>query len=389
MKSYLFMSIGFIALMIMAACSPNTTPASPPSPALPAPVSAPTSNLSPVRQAQGEPPTSQNAAWEKVVEAARKEGQVTVYSYNLTGDIGLAMSRAFKDRYGIHVDIITGKGAEFIQRLRTEKRIGGIVGDVMDNNPANVKLLKAEGLTAGVADELAALHDKNIWVADIVGLDPVDKHLIGFNFTTYGAWINTNLVKPGEEPKEWKDYLDPKWKGKMLATNPTTSAGLLNLFIPLLREKVVDEEYIKALYKQDLRFSSNYPDDAALLSRGERAITFSATDSVYSQFIAQGAPIKNIDRDGTVMSLTVVSAINGGPHPNAAKVFINWFISPEGQTVWCKAASVGSVRKDVTDFRPEAGRIKPKRPVLTTNEDADEAAKLFQQQWLNKLWGRQ
>ena len=299
------------------------------------------------------------------------------------------MSQAFKDRYGIHVDIITGKGAEFIQRLRTEKRIGGIVGDVIDNNPANIKLLKGEGLTTGVANELQALQDKNVWVADILGLDPQDKHLIGFNFTTYGAWINTNLVKPGEEPKDWKDYLDPKWKGKMLATNPTTSAGLLNIFIPLLREKVIDEDYIKALYKQDIRYSSNYPDDAAMLSRGERAITFSATDSVYSQFIAQGAPIKNIDRDGTVMSLTVVSAINGGPHPNAAKVFINWFISPEGQTVWAKAASVGSVRKDVTDFRPEAGRIKPKRPVITTNEDTDDAAKLFQQQWLNKLWGRQ
>jgi len=301
----------------------------------------------------------------------------------------LAISRAFNERYGIHVDIITGKGAEFIQRLLTEKRIGGIVGDVIDNNPANVKLLKGEGLTTGIADELPVLRDKNIWVADILGLDPQDKHLLGFNFSTYGPWINTNLVKPGDEPKDWKDYLDPRWKGKMLATNPTTSAGLLNIFIPLLREKAIDEDYIKALYKQDIRFSSNYPDDAAMLSRGERSITFSATDSVYAQFIAQGAPIKSIERDNTVLTLTVVAAISGAPHPNAARLFANWFLSPEGQTVWAKAASVGSVRKDVTDFRPEAARIKVRNPIITTNEDTDLAAKLFQQQWLNKLWGRQ
>mgnify|MGYP001564957151 FL=1 len=267
--------------------------------------------------------------------------------------------------------------------------MGSILADVCDNNATNAKTMKKEGLTKSVAGELPVLREKGVWVADVLGIDPQDKHLISFNFTIYSPWVNTRLVKSGEEPKVWKDLLDPKWKGKMIATDTTTSPGLYQSFVPLIREKVVDTEFLKALYNQDLRFSSTIQDEAGLLARGDRAISIRGNDSVYSRYINEGAPIKIIDlSDGVVLSVISVVAFEGSPHPNAAKVFLNWLMSPEGQTAYGKPASAASARKDVPNFLPEAARLTPKNPILLTSEDTDESTKLFRERWLDKLWGR-
>ena len=381
------MVMGISVMLLVLACYPQA-----------APQQASTSTNAPVPQTLGTQgaaptsnfplPTSQDAAWQKIVEAAQKEGKLTIYSSNFTGDIGIALNRSFKEKYGIQLDIITGRGAEFIERLKTEKRMGALVGDLHDGNAANTKLMKEQGLTVGIAGELPVLREKDVWVADILRIDPQDKHLISFNFILYSPYVNTNIVKSGEEPKVWRDYLDPKWKGTMVAVNPTTSAGLFNQFVPLMREKVIDEDFLKALYKQDLRFSRTLEDEATLLSRGERSISISGNNISFSRYISEGAPIRAVEfSHGTVLSAILV-AFDGAPHPNAAKVFINWLLSPEGQTIWGKGNSVASVRKDVSNFLPQAAQVTPKRFILSTAEDGDEVAKLFTERWLDKLWGR-
>ena len=379
--NYAVLLVGMAVLMVISACTPGSTPTPTPAAPTPASTSIPTSNVS--------PPTSQDPAWDKIVEAAKKEGKLTIYSFNFVGDTGISIAKAFKEKYGITVEIITGRGAEFTERLKTEKRMGSILADVCDNNATNAKTMKKEGLTKSVAGELPVLREKGVWVADVLGIDPQDKHLISFNFTIYSPWVNTRLVKSGEEPKVWKDLLDPKWKGKMIATDTTTSPGLYQSFVPLIREKVVDTEFLKALYNQDLRFSSTIQDEAGLLARGDRAISIRGNDSVYSRYINEGAPIKIIDlSDGVVLSVISVVAFEGSPHPNAAKVFLNWLMSPEGQTAYGKPASAASARKDVPNFLPEAARLTPKNPILLTSEDTDESTKLFRERWLDKLWGR-
>ena len=371
-----------VALLALVSCAPKGTP---PTFSTPAPVIIPVPQTS-------QPPkavTPEEAAWAKVVEAAKKEGTLTTYSYNFVGDVGINMTRAFKERYGITLEIVTGRGAEFGERLKTEKRIGQMVADMTDGSALFVENMKVEGLTTSLAGELPVLREKDAFFADIFGVDPEYKHLIAFNFSTFTPWINTNLVKPGEEPKVWQDYLLPRWKGKMLLTDPMVSAGPYQYFIPPMREKVIDEEFLKALNKQDIRFTNSMPDEAGLLARGERALSIRGVDIVFARFATEGAPIKAIAlNDGTVLSTVTTAAFKGTPHPNAAKVFINWFLSSEGQTVYGKAATVASVRKDVPNFLPVAARVTPARPILLTNEDNEKGAKLFREHYLEKLWGR-
>ncbi|MBF8265567.1 MAG: iron ABC transporter substrate-binding protein, partial [Dehalococcoidia bacterium] len=117
-----------LAWVLLASCSPGdsavSTPVVTPA-ALAKSTSSPTSSNLP-------PPTSQDAAWDKIIEAAKKEGRVSVYSFNMTGDAGLAVTRAFEAKYGVKLDIITGGGAALAERIKTEKRMGTIVADVMD-----------------------------------------------------------------------------------------------------------------------------------------------------------------------------------------------------------------------------------------------------------------
>ena len=75
---------------------------------------------------------------------------------------------------------------------------------------------------------------------------------------------------------------------------------------------------------------------------------------------------------------SAIAAVKGAPHPNAALVYLNWRMSPEGQAVYGQSAGAGSVRKDVADFRPPSLRAPAKDVIVVTAKDMDDAAKMFQ-----------
>ena len=200
--------------------------------------------------------------------------------------------------------------------------------------------------------------------------------------------MNVNVVKKGEEPRRWKDLLDPKWKGKMMLSDTKLSSNAYLLFVPLLREKVVDEEYLKALYKQDLQWTVGTVDELGKISKGQVPLSVRISDTVAAPFVLEGAPIQAIDmEDGITVGFTVAAMLDG-PHPNAGKLFTNWLYTQEGQTLRGKLSGASSFRKDTDDFRPKGAAITPKKPIVTTNEDSDNAARLFREKWLDKLWGR-
>ncbi|MDO8636980.1 MAG: extracellular solute-binding protein [Dehalococcoidia bacterium] len=375
MKKWILSTV-FILIALVTACGTGATPAPAPTPT----TVAPANQVAPK-------PALEDPAWDMIVQAAKKEGMLTHYSYNLVGDAGIAMQRAFEAKYGIKLEIITGRGAEFLERVKVETRIGQRVADTTEGSALHVKNMKLEGLTLNVTSDLPVLLEKDVWIADIYGIDPKDKHILAFNFSVYTPYINTKIIKPGEEPKVWRDFLDPKWKSKIVATDPLVSGGLYQLFLPLMREKLIDDKYLADLGKQDMRFSAALPDEAGILARGERPLSLRGVDIVYARFIQEGAPIKAISmKDGTVLSVVTIAAFKGAPHPNASKVFINWFLSAEGQDVYSKVASVAPIRKDVKNYLPENGRVNPERPVLLTNEDNEEATRYFRERYLEKLW---
>ncbi len=384
MKKSKLLVISFIILLLLLACAPQSMPTpTPPKPASTQPSTAPTSSVSPL--------TSQDAAWAKVIEAAKKEGTLTIYSFNLVGDVGVSVARAFKERYGINVDIITGRGAEFVERMKTERRMKNMVADVNDGSVVFAIAMKDEGLTVSVADQLPTFKDQSVWLTNVFGNDPKDKHLVGLSISYFAPWVNTKmLATPADMPQVWRDLLKPQWKGKMILTDPTTSAGPQQFFVPLIREKAIDEDFLKALYKQDLIFSASLPDEGRMLSRGERSMSIRGSSNTLAKFAAEGAPIKAIDmKEGIVQLINPLAVVLAdSPHPNAARLFMDWFLSKEGHTTFTKSSGAPPIRKDVPDTSPEAARLTPQKPIIQTVEDINLANQYYKDKWLDKMWGR-
>ncbi|MBF8265017.1 MAG: Ferric transporter ATP-binding subunit [Dehalococcoidia bacterium] len=362
-----FLLPAIIILVLFAACAPKAVPApSAPAPAAPAKAAVPASNLP--------APTSQDAAWAKIVEAGQKEGQVNVYTWGWTGDVGLSIASAFEKSYGIKLNIITGRGAEFIERIKTEARMGNVVADVWEGASGHSENMKLAGLLDAIPD-LPATRNKGDFTADPFAFSPE-----GYYFTEnqffLGLHVNTNLVKPGEEPKAWKDLLDPKWKGRILFADPVVSISS-SYFAALIDKGLMTEEFLGKLGKQELQFDPSTPGVVNKLARGEGAVGYTSTNES-SNVAKEGGPIKVIDTsDGIFANGLALGKVKGGPHPNASKVLINWILSQEGQDVYAKAKSVLTIRKDVKDYVFPAATLKPSNSIFIDTRYNDLVAKVF------------
>ena len=364
--------------LLLAACAPQSSP-NPSTPAASKPVTAtPDSNFP--------PPTSQDAAWDKVIEAAKKEGKVTVYSYNMTGDVGLAVSDAFGKKYGIKLEIITGGGAALAERINTEKRVGAVVADIMDANTFQIAYIKEIGATA-TSEDIPAIKEAGIWQIEPWTNDPL-KHVLVHSLIYRANLINTNQVKSTDEPKSLKELTQAKWKGRMVQNTPRISSGPSIFFGTMIQRKLTDSDTVRDIGKGS-EFTSTDDEGAKLLIQGRYALWPGIGGRVVSPFLVQepNLPIKFVAiEEGTVASGNAMAAINNGPHPNAARLLINWLLTPEGQTVFNKPQGIVPIRKDVPDFTPPALRFTPTRIMIPTIDEERENTLLFRESWLPKLW---
>ncbi|MBI4288335.1 MAG: ABC transporter substrate-binding protein [Chloroflexi bacterium] len=370
-----------VLALLLAACAPKLQPAAPvatPAPAAPV-SSAPTSNLS--------PPTSQDP-WAKVVQAAKKEGKVNVYSYNMLGDIGVAVSRAFEDKYGIKVEIITGMGAALGERVLTEQRMKTVVADIMDANSFQAGNVKDAGATVSTAD-LPVLQQKGVWRVDPWASDP-DKHILINTLVYMTSFINTDMVKPADEPRTFRELSQPRWKGKMTETDPRLSSGSGNFFTTLLKRKLIDVETVKAIGANDVAFVTNSQESSRGLIQGRFSLLIMISPGTFTLALKDAnIPIKPLAmEEGTLVTNRAMAAIKDGPHSNAAKLLTNWLLTDEGQTVFLKAAGLPPVRSDVPDFTPGPIRFTPVKAIAPTLEEERENLRLFREGFMAKLWNK-
>ncbi|MBI4288582.1 MAG: extracellular solute-binding protein [Chloroflexi bacterium] len=363
--------IVLLAALVLASCAPKQAPATP-APAAPLPAA----NVPTVKPAA---PSPEDAEWAKVIEAAKKEGRVTEYAYYFYGDVSLAVAKAFKEKYGIQVDYIVGRGAEFNARLATEQRTKQYTADIFDSSPSWVATAKQQGFTVSLTD-LPVFRDKSVWAMQPV-IDSPDGHLIAFAPNPLPVVANTNLVKPQDEPKSWYDLLDPKWKGKIGVNDPITSSGPDIIVSYMVNHKALDMEYFRRLGDQNLVYLlGGSKEGLEKTARAEIAFTIVGSSAVTALFLQQGAPVKPLDlKEGRPILTQPVTVIKNAPHPNAARVFINWLLSAEGQAVYAQAATMESVRKDVPSAMPK-GWVPSTNPVVETLKDVNDSAQGFKDQ---------
>lgn len=364
-------------LIGLSSCAPGATPV---------PVSTPVSpKATPTSQAQTTPVLRpEDVAWQKVVEAAKREGPLTIYSYHLVGNVAAAVSEAFTKRTGLRLEIVSGMSASSVERVRTEHRIGTPVGSIVTGGTTVLLMLEDEGLTQRIGD-LPELRNKGAiryypWVED--------GRMLMVNQTIFYPVVNRKLVPPGAEPKAYRDLLKPNWKGKLGVENPAVATGTNITYYGLISRGKLDQEYFKALGKQDLHVYPNSGTAMQAVAKGEVPFLFNTGNMAMTPYLTQGVPLQAIDMaEGTVVNgrSAGLVLVQGAPQPNAARVFFNWFMSQEGQTVFHKAQGTISYRNDVPDFVLTGARLTPANPILWTAEDDRGTAQVIKDGVLRKL----
>jgi len=297
--------------------------------------------------AAGSSASAQEQDWDKVVAAAKKEGSVTVYHAQLGAPHWKAVVQNFEKAYGIKVQEFDARASELTERIRTEQTSQRYVADVEFHGDASILLQRQ---TDFVAEHGGVPNMKN--------LRPPFKA----NSHSVPAWVqvictlvNTNQVKAGEEPKVWKDLLDPKWKGKMLTDDMRAVGSGATVFGVLYRK--YGAEYFEKLKTQDMGIGRDLQENSRRIARGEYPIFI-------NQIIAFASPLKGLPvkvvpmEDGCPYTPIEGAILKGAPHPNAARLFINHLIAKESQTIYAKAwmgIVTSGVEEELTD--PDAKRV--------------------------------
>ncbi|HEY7065013.1 MAG TPA: extracellular solute-binding protein [Chloroflexota bacterium] len=350
------------AAWLLAACAPGATPpaAGPsgaaPKPAAPrSPASAPPAAAAP---SSGLPAASPD--WDKVVEEARKEGEVIIWGES--GSAGREFEKdAFEKAYpGIRVNLFQAPlSSDRDSRYLQEMQAGIARVDVMISGSAgvNARVKPAGGLQSlrpFLRDDVLAAGNwrdgKLLWV------DKEQQYMLMSDPVVYPP-VTINDAVAQNDLQRWEDLLDPKWQGKIVMMDPRGSgpgfaAGLMMYYNPNL-----GPAFAEKFFGNGIVFSADQRQNLEWTDSGRTLVNVFARPKEIEDLNGVGGTVH--PRQSLTASGKASASFNGSsgilfipnldplPHPNAAKVYVNWFYSRAGQQAMVDVLQVTSNRVDV------------------------------------------
>ena len=308
-----------------------------------------------------EPKVSTQSQWEETVRAARKEGAISVYFWQ-GGNLDKVL-HAFQQKHpDIKLTAVGGRGSGFITRIVTEMRANKHLVDVCFcgvTSPYDVLHKRAEALES--IKSALILNDvtdpSKWWQGKHHYQDPEGRYIFVYWGRAAATRVsyNTKAANPAEFSSYW-DLLNAKWKGKIVAIEPTESAGGWRA---LYYKPGLGAEFLQRLFgEMNVMFSREDRQAGDWLAVGKASLGLFL--SAIPEAKAQGLPVDEFRDSVFKEPPSLDSGPNGSivlmkqaPHPNGAKVFVNWFLSREGQTVYQELMNsstdqVESMREDIS-----------------------------------------
>lgn len=303
---------------------------------------------------------------DRLVAAAQQEGTV-VWTGTPAGDVRELVSPAFEERYGVKVEYVGARNSETAAKLRAERAAGIYSHDVFTGGGDTMSnVYYAEDWLASLKDALALeiLADEKWLLGKTPWVDPEREKMLKLSeYMNTQFVINTDVVGEGEVTT-WEDLLDPKWKGKIVVDDPRSSGGGANDVGLLLDTK--GEEFVADLYKrQEPVYMKDAREEIDAVAQGKYAIGLSVHPAQVAEAIETGLPVKLVVPDDVQLQVTSGSGLlamnNKAPHPNAAKLLVNYLACDEGNELWNQATLAVPTRKDVemAEGTPESQIPKP------------------------------
>jgi iron(III) transport system substrate-binding protein len=296
------------------------------------------------------------AAEPSLVEAAKKEGRIVWYTTLVVGQIVRPIIAAFEAKYpGIKVDFVPAPWQETSLRIINEGRANQMKGDLVDGG-ASFPPLQAAGLIEPYLVQSAASYPKEfrdptgLWTANIVQPSTPS--------------VNLDQVKKSEIPQSYEDLLHPRWKGRMAWPDSPSVAGPPGFIGNVLNTMGQDRgmEYLEKLASQKI---ANIPSNQRVVLDQNIAGQYPLVLMIYNYHaaisMADGAPIEWLKLSPTLVSFGQMSLLKNGPNPNAAKLFLEFSLSEEGQSVYAAAGYLPAhpnVPSKAKGLKPDDGQYK-------------------------------
>ena len=257
---------------------------------------------------------AQNFGGDALVEAAKKEGKFVYYTADFT-EPEQEIIKGFNKRFPfVRVEMVRAPGGQLITRIKTEAAAGKLLADCVNHSD--------RGLMKGIADLFQpnageyredVLISKRLW----------PKAALGWSIA-----YNTELIK--NPPKSWMDLCKPEYGPKKIGQVIAPSGGTTWTRIMFERQTFGDDYWKKQAATQPVLYPSGAPCSDALV-RGEVSIAVLLYNIAYIKK-RDGAPVDIVfPTDGVPLNYYAAGVTKAAANPNAAKLFLNWCMSEEGQ----------------------------------------------------------
>lgn len=278
----------------------------------------------------------------KIIEAAKKEGEIIWYT-SMSVDQSQPLMNAFHKKYpAIKPILVRLGGGALMNRVLTETRAGLYAFDVVGGRGEMIQIFKERGIIAPY-------------------ISPETKQIDGDLFDKQGYWYvqyvvpwalgyNTQQNKVADLPKSYDALLDPKWKGGKISLDSEGYLVLQGLSTAWGREKAID--YMRKLAAQEPILSRGNTERVALTGAGQYPLILSYAHALEREKF-KGAPIDWLPLEPAVVEIDPQMIGTKSPHPNAARLFMDWILSKEGQEMLWEFQRI-PVRKDV---EPKPARL--------------------------------
>jgi iron(III) transport system substrate-binding protein len=322
--------------------------------------------------------------WDKTIKAAEKEGQLTLYANEgLEGSIN-----DFQKRFPrVKVVLVSGRSGQLVTRLMAERRAGKYLADIAKLGTGSASALyRARPFPLQPVDGnlvLPEVMDKSKWwqgkhqYADLEGkfiLSPcVSVHIDMLSY-------NTELVKPSELTS-YGDILNPKWKGKIGSMDPRAAGGREGARLIYFHPELGPHFFRRLLTEMDLVLSQEPRQAVDWLAQGKLAFLLFTSPREVLRAKDQKLPVDILDPRRMKESPVVETAassfllVDKPANPTAAKLFLNWLLSREGQISFQKSqGSCDSARLDIP---------KDDVPPISRRKDGVQYFKLWDTEWMD------
>jgi len=271
---------------------------------------------------------------ERLIAGAKKEGSVSIYTSLQTADIG-QLGAAFEKKYGVKVIPWRAGSENIVNRTIQEARAGRYTVDVLETNGPELESIHRENILQAV---------KSPYLADLIA-PAILPHgeWVGTRLNVFTQAYNTRLLKKQDLPKTWEDLANPKWKGK-LGIEQEDSDWLAGIFgdIGDARARKVFKDIVTA---NGMSVRKGHTLLTQLVVSGEVPMALTIYNYKAEQLKKQGAPIDWFVIGNAIARPNGIAVARRAPHPNAAVLFYEFELSPEGQQIIANLEFVPTSKK--------------------------------------------